>query len=135
MLGVVTSGQRAANARMTDTCRITAPGVGLGTIDPTTLARIPATPVTVYEGPCRLGRVEIPISSAAAGGEASWDTQDSVLHLPLGDDTEAVAVGNTVTYLTSTANPRLVGRSFGITSIVEGTNLTALRCRVREVVA
>lgn len=124
-----------ANARMTDTCRITKPGVGAGTLDPSTGERIPPAAVTVYEGPCRLGRVEIPISSAAAGGEASWDTQDSVLHLPLGADTLAVAVDHTVTYLTSTANPRLVGRQFGIVAVVEGTDLTALRCRVREVVS
>lgn len=120
---------------MTDTCRITKPGTGSrGAINPTTgqYDSTPAT-VTVYEGPCRLGRVDIPTGSAAAGGDASWNTQDSVLHLPLTEDTELVAVDNTVTYLTSAANPRLEGRSFGIVAIVEGTNLTALRCRVREV--
>lgn len=119
---------------MTDTCRITAPGVGEGTIDPVTLERVPPAPVTVYQGACRLGRIEIPNAQSAAGGEAAWSTQDMVLHLPLGTATASVAVDNTVTYLTSSANPRLVGRSFGIVAIVEGTDLTALRCRVREVV-
>lgn len=124
-----------AESRMTDTCRITTPGAaGSGEINPITLGRDAPTPTTVYEGACRLGREPAPTASTAVGGEAAWTTHDVVLHLPLGSSTAAVAVDNTVTYLTSTANPRLVGRTFGIVAIVEGTDLTALRCRVREVV-
>lgn len=123
-----------AESRMTDTCQITIPGSGAGTIDPVTLARIPATPVTVYEGPCRLGRVQAPTTSQAAAGEATWDTQDSVLHLPI-EDSELVRPGATVTYLTSERNPALEGHVFGVIGVVDGTDLTARRCRVREVVA
>lgn len=126
-----------AEARMVDTCRVTRPGSGSpGPINQTTgqYDSAPAGDV-VYEGPCRLGRVEIPHVSAAVGGEASWDVQDSVLHLPLTSDTEAVGANQTVEYLTSTANPALEGRKFGVLGVVGGTNLTARRCLVREVVS
>lgn len=121
---------------MTDTCRITTPGEGTrGSINPTTF-QYDAGPadVTVYEGPCRLGRVEIPNVAQAVGGEATWDVQQSVLHLPIAD-TELVAAGATVTYLTSDVNPALEGRVFGVVGIVGGTYLTARRCLVREVVS
>jgi hypothetical protein len=121
---------------MTDTCRVTAPGVGTrGALNPTTgkYSSAPAG-VTVYEGACRLGRVEIPHVSQAAGGEAVWDTADSVLHLPI-EGTETVAAGCTVSYLTSSANPALEGRSFGVVGVVAGTYMTARRCLVREVIA
>lgn len=122
-----------ALARMTDTCRITTAGAGERVLDPDTLEYVDPTPVTVYEGPCRLGRVQIPHVSQATGGEATWDVQDSVLHLPL-DDSEDVAAGQTVTYLTSDANPALEGKSFGVLGVVAGSQLTARRCLVREVV-
>lgn len=128
--------QGFANSLMTDTCIVTTPGVGTrGPINPTTL-KYDAAPadVTVYEGACRLGRIEIPHVTQAVGGEATWGVQDSVLHLPIAD-TEDVAAGQSVEYLSSTANPALVGRKFGIIGVVAGTNLTARRCIVREVVS
>jgi hypothetical protein len=121
---------------MTDTCRITKPGIGArGAINPTTgqYDSAPAA-VTVYEGACRLGRVEIPHVAQAVGGETTWDVQDSVLHLPLDSTTEGVVAGCTVTYLSSELNPALEGRVFGVLGVVAGTNLTARRCLVREVV-
>lgn len=122
---------------MSDTCLITRPGPGTrGPLNPTT-GQYDASPadVTVYEGVCRLGRVEIPHVSQAVGGEATWDVQDSVLHLPLSSETEGVGAGQTVEYLSSAVNPALEGRKFGILGVVAGTNLTARRCVVREVVS
>lgn len=122
---------------MVDECRVTTPGTGTrGALNPTT-GKYDAAPaaVTVYEGPCRLGRVEIPHMTQAAAGDATWDVQDSVLHLPLTDDTAAVAAGCSVEYLSSDANPALVGRKFGVLAVIGGTHLTARRCLVREVVA
>lgn len=121
---------------MSDTCLITRPGTGTrGPLNPTT-GQYDAAPaaVTVYEGPCRLGRIEIPHTSQATSGEATWDVQDSVLHLPI-EDTDSVGAGQTVEYLSSEVNPALEGRSFGILGVVAGTNLTARRCIVREVIA
>jgi hypothetical protein len=131
----VEAGRQAAEARMEDSCQITAPGTGArGPLNPTT-GKYDASPavVTVYTGPCRLGRVDIPHVAQAVGGEAAWDVQDSVLHLPI-DGSEDVAAGQTVTYLASDANPALMGKVFGIVGIVGGTHLTARRCLVREVV-
>lgn len=128
--------QARANSRMTDTCRVTKPVTGTrGALNNTT-GKYDAAPddPTVYEGPCRLGRVEIPHAAQAVGGEATWDVQDSVLHLPL-DGTELVTADCKVEYLTSDMNPALEGRRFGILGVVGGTNLTARRCLVREVVA
>jgi hypothetical protein len=128
--------QAEALARMTDTCIITKPGTGArGPINSTT-GKYDSSPadVTVYEGMCRLGRIEIPHITQAAGGEATWNVQDSVLHLPM-VDTDDVAAGQSVEYLSSSANPGLVGRKFGILGVVAGTNLTARRCIVREVVS
>lgn len=125
-----------ANSLMTDTCIVTAPGAGArGPINQTSL-QYDAAPgdVTVYEGACRLGRIEIPHVTQAVGGEAAWNVQDSVLHLPM-EDTDEVAAGQSVEYLSSAANPALVGRKFGIIGVVSGTNLTARRCIVREVVS
>lgn len=122
-----------AIARMTDACRVTIPGPGTRVLDPVTLEYVDPPPVVVYEGPCRLGRVEIPHVSQAVSGEATWDTQDAVLHLPFAA-TETVVAGATVTYLTSSMNPALVGKVFGVVGVVGGTQLTARRCLVREVV-
>lgn len=123
-----------AESRMLDTCRITVPGSGAPVLDPVTLTYTDPAPVDVYEGPCRLGRVDVPMVSQALGGAAAWDTQDFVLHLPMAD-TESVAAGATVTYLTSDANPALEGRQFGVLGVLSATQTTARRCRVREVVA
>jgi hypothetical protein len=128
--------QARANGRMLDTCRVTKPGTSdRGALNPTT-GQYDSTPavVMVYEGSCRMGRIEIPHAAASTSGEATWQVQDSVLHLPL-DGTTGIAAGQTVTYLTSDANPALEGRSFGIIAVVVGTQLTARRCIVREVVS
>lgn len=127
--------QARAVSLMSDTCRVTKPGTPAGAINPTSLRRVDPAPATVYEGACRLGRIEIPHVAQASAGEATWDVQDSVLHLPLSSATQAVAAGQTVEYLTSAANPALVGRKFGVLSVIAGTNMTARRCLVREVVA
>lgn len=127
--------QAEAEARMVDTCRVTRPGTGVrGPLNPATgqYDSAPAA-VTVYEGPCRLGRVDVPHVAQAVGGDAAWDVQDSVLHLPIAD-TDQVAAGHTVTYLTSDSNPALAGKVFGILGVIAGTQLTARRCLVREVV-
>lgn len=126
--------QARAVSRMADTCLVTSPGTRSASPDPTTLQYVDGPPVTVYTGACRLGRVDIPNIAQAVGGEATWDVQDSVLHLPL-TGTDSVAEGQTVTYLTSTRNPALVGKVFGIVGVVGGTDLTARRCLVREVVS
>lgn len=121
---------------MADTCKVTKPGTGSrGALNPTT-GQYDAAPAaaTVYEGPCRLGRVEIPHMAQAASGDATWDVQDSVLHLPI-TDTDEVVAGCTVEYLTSDVNPALEGRRFGVLAVIGGTYLTARRCLVREVVA
>jgi hypothetical protein len=120
---------------MTDTCRITKPGTGSrGAINPTTgqYDSAPAA-VTVYEGACRLGRANPTIQQAVAG-DASWDVQDSLLHLPLDSTTEGVAAGQTVVYLSSADNPALVGAEFGVLGVVVSTQVTARRCLVRQVV-
>lgn len=124
----------AAESRMTDTCRVTKPGAGAGNLDPDTGVRTNPIPVTVYQGPCRLGRVDVPNVQAAAGGEATWETQDSVLHLP------AIAAAGvrpdmTVEYLTAAHNPALVGKQFGVIGVVGSSQATAHRCLVREVVS
>lgn len=117
---------------MLDTCRITKPGTPTGPIDPTTLRRTDPTPVTVYEGACRLGRVDVPMVAQAVAGEAAWDTQDFVLHLPMAGTAE-VAANQTVQYLTSVTNPALEGHVFGLMGVLASSQATARRCRVREV--
>lgn len=119
---------------MLDTCRITRPGVGARVLNPITLKYADPTPETVYEGMCRLGRVDVPTVAQAAAGEASWDTQDFVLHLPV-TGTDGVAADQTVTYLTSATNPALVGIAFGLMGVLTSSQATARRCRVREVTA
>jgi hypothetical protein len=109
-----------AEARMTDTCRVTAPGVGTrGALNQTTgkYSSAPAG-VTVYEGAVPPGprgdphmsrrRPAATLSGTCRLGAAPADRGH-------GDG----GAGCTVSYLTSSiANPALEGRSFGVVGVV-----------------
>lgn len=119
---------------MLDSCRITKPGVGPRVLDPVTGQYVDPAPVVVYEGRCRLGSAgQLAGISDAVAGEAVWDTQSSVLHLPVGGS-EAVAPGHTVTYLTAVFDLSLVGNVYGVTGPHEVSQGTARRLLVKRAV-
>ncbi|MDN4174731.1 DUF6093 family protein [Nocardioides sp. SOB77] len=122
-----------AEDRMTDTCRITKPGTGKGTLDPDTLKRQPPPRAVVYEGPCRIPRRDSPTASSASAGEATWQVGEYPLALPIGD-TADVAPDMTVEYLTAQHDPALVGRVFGITAVSQQSLAIERRFRMKTVV-
>lgn len=134
-------GRAEAEALMTDTCRITRPGDGQRTRNEQTGKYTEPDPVTVYEGPARIpSRTGATAGSAhdAAAGEASWKVSEYPLSIPLDGEGytagEIVAPGQTVTWLTSAADPALVGRRFGIIAPARQTYAVARRFTMREAV-
>jgi len=127
-----------AESRMVDTCRITRPGDGPRVPNPETLAYEGPAPVTVYEGKCRIPRRVAGSAQSSDAGEATWQVGEYPLAIPLDGDGyvagETVGVGQTVEYLTSTTDPDLVGRSYGITGVSHQTHATERRFRMKEVV-
>ena len=118
---------------MLDTCRITKPGVGEPTPDPVTLQMVRPAPVVVYEGPCRVPRRASGASTASArAGDAAWQVGSFPLDLPF-DDTDGVAPGQTVEYLSSADDPSLVGRVFGVVEVAYQSQATARRLVLRAV--
>lgn len=125
-----------AESLMTDTCRITKPGAGAPTLDPVTLQYVDSAPTVVYEGICRISSRTGGItggSTLASAGDAAWDVSEFPLSLPIKGSGD-VAVGHTVTYLTSDFDPSLEGQVFGITAVPRQTLATARRFRMKQVV-
>lgn len=123
-----------AESRLLDTCRITKPGEGEPTLDPTTLEYVDPAPVVVYEGACRIPkRTTGSSSSTSRGGDASWSVGEFPLNLPFDDDSAEVRPGYQVEYLTSADNPTLVGRIFGLTEVDMQSQATGLRCVMKAV--
>lgn len=125
--------QSEAEARMTDTCRITRAGAGEPVFNETTGQYDDPAPVTVYEGKCRIPRRDPATAQAATAGEATWKVGEFPLALPMkaagGAD---VAVGMTVTYLSSANDAGLAGHMFGITGVARQTDAIERRFRMKE---
>jgi hypothetical protein len=119
-----------AESLMSDTCRITRPGDGDPVFDPNTGTYTDPPPVTVYEGPCRIPSRDVSSSQANVAG-ASWTVGEFPLDLPVAGS-ESVAVGNTVTYVSSAHDPSLAGRVFGVVEVGRASQATARRLRVTE---
>lgn len=128
-----------AESLMTDTCQITKPGTGQGPWNPSTGTYDPPPPVEVYGpataphfGKCRLKTPSVvnPFQADSAG--TSWRVEQSVLSLPV--DADLPSEAKTVNYLTAPYNPSLEGRVFGITGPARGSQTTAQRVLVQEVV-
>lgn len=127
-------GRTLAESRMTDTCRVTKPGTGGRVLNPVTRKYEDPPPVTVYEGSCRLGSAgQLAGVSAAVSGEATWETQDAILHLPVAGS-EGIESGQTVEYLTSPFDQALVGRKYGVVGPGDLSQGTARRLLVRRAV-
>jgi hypothetical protein len=133
-----------AESRMHDTCRITRPADvdpdDEREIDDESLAYVDPEPVKVYEGKCRIPRTATGSarSGRSSAGDPGFEVDECPLAIPVsGDgyvDGETVAVGCTVTYLTSARDPDLVGRVYGITGLNHQTEATSRRFKMKEVV-
>lgn len=128
----LTAGRDAAESLMTDTCQITKPGTGQGPWNPSTGTYDPPPPVEVYNGKCRLKTPSVVNPFQADGAGTAWQVEQSVLSLPV--DATGIESGMTVNYLTAPYNPSLEGRVFGITGPARGSQTTAQRVLVQEVV-
>lgn len=133
VLDTLNRGREMAEARMLDTCRITAPGVGQGNWNPTAGSYDPPAATTVYEGKCRLRASAQVNPFPASDSVESWQVEESVLSLPV-VGTEAVGSGMTVEYLTAAYDQALVGRFFGIVGPHHESQATARRLLVKETV-
>lgn len=140
---VLRDGQAAFARLLTDTCRITKPGVGKGPMNETTGKYDAPARIPVYEGPCRI-QVKADINSnvvETTAGDREWTYLTAQLQLPV--QTPAGATGSVddvdVDYvceiLTSRHSPTLVGSLFNIQGTYHKSQAVYGRYRVREVVA
>ncbi|WP_426243693.1 DUF6093 family protein [Nocardioides sp. LHG3406-4] len=124
-------GRAMAEARMTDTCRITRAGEGERVLNPETAQYEDPPPVVVYEGRCHIPK-RAGSTSQSAGGDASWRVGEVPFELPI-DGSEAVRVGMTVTYLTAAYDPELPGHVFGITEVAFQSQATKRRLVMKTI--
>lgn len=130
--GALAEFRAQAESMMQDTCRITSPGAGDGPWDQASGKFQPAPPVVVYEGRCRI-RSSDPSgsSSSATAAEETRDVTELLLFLPMSGSEGVGRTDQTVEYLTS-LDSALVGRKFGVRSVVLGTQRTSRRVRLKE---
>lgn len=140
---VLTAGQAAFAGLLTDTCRITKPGVGASVFNETTGQYTDPARVVVYEGPCRI-QVKADINSnvvETTAGEREWTYLTAQLQLPVTTPTGAtgdvddVDVDHVAEILTAPYSASLVGAKFNIQGTYHKSHAVYTRFRVREVVA
>lgn len=124
---------------MLDDCRITRTAPGDGTIDPGTGLPATGTPTTVYGGTgdhgqdkCKLQTTDLQ-PSYESSGEHSYTLTRMELHIPVVDSDDPVKPGDVAT-ITSSLDPRNVGRKFRISAGFAKTLATAQRLPVEEVI-
>lgn len=123
ILGVVDAGRRQAELLMTDTCTVTVPSSGPGTLDPTGWPTNPAG-TQLYSGKCRLrmGGTVSGSSSREVAADRVFMSQP-VLSVPV--SAPVLPVGALVV-TASGLRAKIVGR-------VLGTHMTAQRLTVEVV--
>ncbi|HET6916595.1 MAG TPA: DUF6093 family protein [Acidimicrobiales bacterium] len=129
---LLSQGRAAAEALMTDTCQITKPGTGDPVYDSATGTYAPPAPVEVYNGKCKLKTPHVVNPFQADGAGTPWQVEQATLSLPA--DAPSIEQGWTVNYLTAPYNTVLEGRVFGVTGPAHGSQTTAQRVLVQEVV-
>lgn len=135
-------GRGAAEARMTDVCRITRPGDGEPQFNKGTGQYEDPAPVEIY-GPATepyFGKCRMPGTATGSnpftrngGADQSFGVGEFPLDVPaLASGLEA---GQTVTYVSSADNPALAGMVFGLTEPVLVSQATKQRWRMKATVA
>ena len=119
-----------AESLMVDTCTITGPGDGDGTLDEDTGIVTPPTGVELYDGPCRVQAQNVQPANPTVG-ETEFTTLAYIVSVPI--SVVDVPVGATVTITASALDADLVGRVFSVTGAVHKTHLTARRLVCEEV--
>jgi hypothetical protein len=128
----VTDGRAAAEARMLDICEIRY-RTGRMAQDPDTLAEVPVYAVR-FTTPCRVKAVTaVPRSADAAGRESVTVLRE--LHIPVGSPTVAEGDEARMTFVHSSSDPTLAGAVLVMDGPAPGSQTTARRLRVSEVVA
>jgi hypothetical protein len=122
--GIVARGRAAAERLMVDTCTIKRP-TGMSGTDPVTETYAAAH----YTGACRVVTREVDAITPDAG-----EREATVLRLrvDLPATTSDVRVGDVVTVTASTYDAQLVGRSFRVVAPFHGSQKTARRVPVEE---
>lgn len=122
---VLSEGQRAAQALMTDSCRVRR-ATGSTTDD---AGRVSTTYATVYEGPCRFQYRGL---SAGAPNVAEQRIDLFTLELQLPIAVTDVAVNDRVIALTS-KDPGMIGRELRVANLAHKSHFTARRLPLEEV--
>lgn len=127
-LSALNRGRRAAQADMRSVCRLTVPGDG-EVWDEELLQYVPADPVVVYEGKCKLRRVgALTIKDAEAAGQL-FIRKGSTLHLPV-DGSGGVVKDAVGVILSSVTDPQVVGAKFKVEAAEAYDNPTSRRFTV-----
>jgi Family of unknown function (DUF6093) len=120
-------GRAAAEARMTDTCRVESVGEVITADDGTSTAA--STPV--YEGPCRLRPAPPEDDPRGQQGAAPVGSWSYTVSLPM--SATGLAYGQRLTVLASPLDPDLVGFVMRVGTVESGGQITARRLRCTEV--
>lgn len=131
------AGRAAAAALFLDSCQITRPSTDPGPMDPETGERTPPAPTTIYGpavnphlGACKLQTYE-PHESARFSSEHTFIEQRYHLHLPVG--TPQILTGDTVTVVSATFDPTLVGKTYRVAGTHHKSLATAQRLLLDEI--
>lgn len=127
----VLAGRVAAEALMTDACRITSEGGSVW--DESAGTFTPGAPVVVYEGRCKLQTRNVMVRPADAG-DREVGVARLELHLPVAGS-EAVTRGHVATMTACDLDAAAVGEAFTISGPHVGSMKTARRLPIDAVVA
>lgn len=122
--GTLAIARRLTESRMTDTCKITRPGEKFWN---ETTGSYEQTPVTVYQGKCRVRHPSLQGEDVDAGSQLLTKVALEV-HLPI--SVVGVLPSDTIVITKSGTRPEQVGRRFTVHSAFDGSQTTALRYRV-----
>lgn len=127
LAGVVPFLREQAESLMLDACTITRPGEPV--TDPIT-GDVTNTPVTVYEGKCKVQSKDSATSSPEAG-EHTFTVVSRQVHIPA--NAADVQDGDVVTITASLLNAFTVGKQYRVQGFTPDTFDTAFRLPVKEI--
>ena len=115
----------AAEGRMVDACEV---GTFAETVDPTTFETIKTLVESQYAGKCRITSKSNAVSEGQAASQSFAD-QALVLSVPVADG-GLIRTDAEVVYTAAdpvTGNPAMVGRTFRVAGLANGSQATAAR--------
>ncbi len=117
-------GRRAAEALMTDRCRLEVPSLAEQTFDRSTLTTVDQPPTVLYDGPCRV-RPRDQQDRVVDFGDTPTTLQSYIVSVPM--SVVGISIDTQVVLTASTLDPDLLGQRMRVRLIGRGSQITARR--------